>query len=94
MMNGDIGSQRSGQAVLVAIAIYASLYSGLLFVLLRVGLVSTISAVFFLNGVNHICLGSDWKAWWAPSGFATISLLIAVAIYAFWRSMDTPKSAQ
>jgi hypothetical protein len=94
LMNGDIGSQATWRGLLVAIAIYSSLYSGLLFVLLRVGLVSTISAVFFLNCVNHICLGSDWKAWWAPSGFATIFLLIAMAIYAFWRTMGTQKSAQ
>jgi serine/threonine-protein kinase len=87
MMNGDIGSEGTGQGVLLATAIYTSLYSGLLFVLLRVGLVSTISAVFFINGTNHICLGADWKAWWAPSGFATIFLLLALTCYAFWRSI-------
>jgi hypothetical protein len=58
-----------------------------MFVLLRVGLVTTISAMFFLNALNRLCLGSDWKAWWAPSGFATIFLLLALASYAFWRSM-------
>ena len=94
MMNGDIGSQENWVGTLVAVGIYTSLYGVLLFVLLRVGLVSTISAVFFLNGVNHICLGSDWKAWWAPSGFATIFLLLALACYAFWRSIGTREVAE
>jgi len=94
MLNGDIGSEGDWQGVLVQAGIYTSLYSGLLFVLLRVGLVSTISAVFFINGVNHICLGSDWKAWWAPSGFATIFLLVAIAAFAFWRSVSVQQPAQ
>ncbi len=71
------------------VAIYVGLYAILMFVLLRVGLVATMSAVFFLNALNRICLGSDWKAWWAPSGFATMFLLIAMVSYAFWRSQGT-----
>jgi hypothetical protein len=94
LLNGDIGTQGTWQDVLIAMFTYTSLYGVLLFVLLRVGLVSTISAVFFINGVNHICLGSDWKAWWAPSGFATISLLISLACYAFWRSLGKQEPAQ
>jgi len=66
-----------------------TLYAVLMFVLLRVGLVTTISAMFFLNATNRICLGSDWKAWWAPQGFATIVLLVALASYALWRSIGT-----
>lgn len=89
MIGGEIGLQKTIIEALVSIAIYTSLYGVLMFVLLRVGLVSTISAVFFLNAVNHICLGSDWKAWWAPTGFATMLLLIALAFFAFWRSMGT-----
>ncbi|HTB14445.1 MAG TPA: serine/threonine-protein kinase [Bryobacteraceae bacterium] len=69
------------------IVIYLILYAILMFVLLRVGLVTTVSAMFFLNALNRICLGSDWKAWWAPEGLATIVLILAVSSYAFWRSM-------
>jgi len=67
--------------------IYLVLYAILMFALLRVGLVTTISAMFFLNALNRICLGSDWKAWWAPEGFATIFLLLGMVSYAFWRSI-------
>jgi hypothetical protein len=68
---------------------YVVLYSMLMFVLLRVGLVTTISAMLFLNAENRISLGGDFKAWWAPQGFATIFLLLAVATYVFWRSLGT-----
>ena len=69
--------------------VYFVLYVILFGVLLRVGLITTISAMFFLNALNRICLGSDFKAWWAPFGFATIFLLLAMTSFAFWRSMGT-----
>jgi serine/threonine-protein kinase len=69
------------------IIIFFTLYAILMFVLLRVGLVTTISAMFFLNALNRLCLGSDWKAWWAPYGFATMLLLAGLAGYALWRSV-------
>jgi predicted Ser/Thr protein kinase len=72
------------------LAIYLTLYAIIMFVLLRVGLVTTISAMFFLNALNRVCLGSDWKAWWAPDGFATIVLLVTLSSYALWRSRGAP----
>jgi len=69
------------------VIIYLVLYGILMLVLLRVGLVTTISTLFFLNAMNRICLGSDFKAWWAPFGFATIFLLVGITCYAFWRSI-------
>ncbi len=69
------------------VAVYFALYAILMFFLLRVGLVTTISAMFFLNALNRLCLGSDWKAWWAPYGLATAVLIISLASYAFWRSL-------
>jgi serine/threonine-protein kinase len=69
------------------IAIYVVLYAAMMFVLLRLGLVTTISAIFFLNALNRICLGLDWKAWWAPEGFATAFLVLTLASLVFWRSI-------
>jgi predicted Ser/Thr protein kinase len=74
--------------------IYLVLWAILMFVLIRVGLVTAISTMFFLNALNRVCLGSDWKAWWAPEGFATIFLLLAMASYVFWRSLGTRDLAQ
>jgi len=70
-------------------AISIGVYSVLVFVLLRLGLVATIAAVFFLDSFNLISLGADWKAWYAPAGLATFLLLLGIAIFAFWRSLGS-----
>jgi predicted Ser/Thr protein kinase len=77
----------------VELAIYVGMYTVLVFVLLRFGLVATIAAVFFLDTTNKITLGTDWKTWYAPSGVATLVLLLSVAVFAFWRSQGRAASA-
>ena len=67
--------------------LYASVFTGLIFVLLRCGLVATVSAVFFIDAVNGMALGTDWSAWYIPASLATLLLLIAIAAFAFWRSL-------
>jgi serine/threonine-protein kinase len=67
--------------------LYVVIYSGLAFVLLRYGLVATIATVFFGDSGNSILLGWDWKTWYAPYGIASLLLLIAIAVWAFWRSL-------
>ena len=64
-------------------------YTVLMFVLLRFGLVATISVVFFANSINGITLGTDPTAWYAPTGFATIALVLAVTFLAFKQSLGT-----
>jgi len=66
-----------------------SLYMVLIFLLLRLGLVAIIATVFFINGYNALVLGADWKAWYAPSGMATLLLLMGIALFAFWRSLGS-----
>jgi serine/threonine-protein kinase len=82
----DVLNSPDWQKLLVT---YVVLYAILMFVLVRVGLVTAISATFFLNALNRICLGTDWKAWWAPFGFATIFLLFSMVSLALWRSIGT-----
>jgi serine/threonine-protein kinase len=70
-------------------AIYLFMFSVLLLVLLRYGLVTIISAAFFIDTLDALGLGGDWKAWYAPAGLATAALLLGIAIYAFWRALGT-----
>jgi predicted Ser/Thr protein kinase len=70
----------------VELAAYTALFSVLTFVLLRLGLVATISAVFFLNTLNGTTLGTDLSTWYAPTGFANIALMLAIVLYALRRS--------
>ena len=67
--------------------LYGSVIAGLIFVLLRCGLLATISAVFFLDAINGMALGTDWNAWYVPASLATLLLLIGIATFAFWRSL-------
>jgi serine/threonine-protein kinase len=67
--------------------LYVVVYSALAFVLLRYGLVATIATVFFTNSGNAMLLGWDWNTWYTPYGIATLVLLIAIAAWAFWRSL-------
>ncbi len=69
--------------------IQIGVYALLVFVLLRLGLVTTVSAVFFIDTFNRINLGTDWKTWYAPYGLATCLLLLSIAIFAFWRSLGS-----
>ncbi len=68
-------------------AIFLAVYASLIFLLLRFGLVATIVAVFFANGVDAIVLGGDWKGWYTASSLATFAIFFAIAAFAFWRSL-------
>jgi serine/threonine-protein kinase len=59
----------------------------LIFVLLRLGLVATIAAAFFIDAVNAMPLGTDWSAWYVPASIATLLLLVGISVFAFWRSL-------
>jgi uncharacterized membrane protein len=84
LLQADLANFTHWQVELVA---YIVLFSVLTFVLLRLGLIATISAVFFLNALNGTTLGTDLSAWYAPTGFATIALMLAIVLYAFRQSL-------
>jgi len=73
----------------VKAAVYVGIFAALILVLLRFGLVTIISAAFFIDTFDVITLGGDWTAWYAPAGLATVALLLAIATFAFWRSLGS-----
>jgi serine/threonine-protein kinase len=77
----------SGTDLLITIGLYFSVYTVVAYVLMRLGLVATISLIFFVNSFNGLWLGADWTTWYAPTGLATITLLLGIATFAFWRSL-------
>jgi serine/threonine-protein kinase len=68
-------------------AVYALVFGILIFVMLRSGLLTTIAAVFFINSLSTSVSGTDFSAWHAPTTLASIVLWLAIAGWAFWRSM-------
>src|SRR5579883_412146 len=79
--------RHTGMDLLITIAIFLSVYTVLAYVLMRLGLIATISLIFFVNSMNGLWLGADWSAWYAPAGLAMLTLLLGIATFAFWRSL-------
>jgi serine/threonine-protein kinase len=71
------------------VALYLGVYALLTFLLMRIGLVATLSALVYINFFSSVWLGADWKAWYAPTGIATILLALSVALLAFWKSLGS-----
>jgi len=71
------------------IVLYLVVYFGLFTLMLRLGLLATVSAIFFLNAIDSILLGFDWSTWYAPYGFATLVMVLAIAIFTFYRSLGS-----
>jgi hypothetical protein len=57
--------------------------------LLRFGLLTTITALTTYYAVNNAPLTVDWTRWYAPTGFA-VAAAIAAALIASWRLARTP----
>ena len=75
------------QERVIVMALYIVVYGALAFVLLRSGLVATISTLFFADSGNSVLLGGDWNTWYSPAGLASLLLLAGIAVYAFWQSL-------
>jgi len=86
LMQGDVSS---AQERLLTMALYVLVYGALAFVLLRSGLVATISTLFFADSGNSVMLGADWNTWYAPAGLASLLLLMGIAVFAFRQSLGT-----
>jgi serine/threonine-protein kinase len=67
--------------------LYLVVITALIFVLLRLGLVASIAAVFFVGALGGVALGTDWSAWYVPASLATLLLLMGIVVFAFWRSL-------
>jgi serine/threonine-protein kinase len=80
VIQGDLVNSLNWQAEL---AVYLVVITALVFALLRFGLLVSITAIFAFNTLNGITLGSDWSAWYAPTGFATIVVLLGISALAF-----------
>jgi serine/threonine-protein kinase len=83
-LEGDLANAINWQ---VEFAVYAVLFGVLIFVMLRLGLVVTVVSIFAINLINGVTLGTDLTAWYAPTGFATMIVAIAIALWAFRQTL-------
>ncbi len=84
LQEGEVTTSQEG---FIIGAVFVGVYAALIFLLLRFGLVATIVAVFFANGVDLMVLGGDWQAWYTASSLATFAAFFGFAAFAFWRSL-------
>jgi len=61
----------------------------IMFGLVRFGMLTTIVAVFVVNYTGQMQMTSDPKLWFMPGSIASLILVGALAVYAFWRSLGT-----
>jgi serine/threonine-protein kinase len=73
----------------IRLVTYVVIYSVIIGVLLRFGLLVTMVSLFFLNTIGSVVLGTDWKTWYAATGFATMALLLSITLFAFSRSLGS-----
>jgi serine/threonine protein kinase len=78
---------RVGVDMLIDAALMITIYAILAYVLMRIGLIATMSLIFFVNLFNSFWLGANWKMWFAPAGIATLLLALGITLFAFWRSL-------
>ena len=64
-----------------------TVFAVLALILMRVGMVSSVAALFFINTPNRVNIGPGLSGWYTPYGLATMALLLAIVVYAFWRSI-------
>ncbi len=80
VMDGGLSNSAHWQS---DFAVLMVVYIAISFVLLRFGMVVTVAAVFSLNTFGGLGLGTDWSAWYAPTGFATVVLVLVLTAAAF-----------
>ena len=86
LMQGEVSYSHER---LIMMSLYIVVYGALAFVLLRSGLVATISTLFFADAGNSVILGADWNTWYAPAGLASLLLLTGISVWAFYRSLGS-----
>jgi serine/threonine-protein kinase len=90
LIQPDLANSSNWHMELIAgIVIFGILF----FVLLRLGLVATISAMFFVNVIDSVSLGTDLSTWYAPTGIATLAVLLGLIAWAFRQSLGDQQLA-
>ena len=82
--NGDLF--RSTNLLLDAPVYFIACF-GIIFGLVRFGMLTTIVAVFVTNTIGGLAATSDPTVWFMPFTIATLVFVAALAVAAFWRSL-------
>ncbi len=84
--NGDLYRSTN---LAVDLSVYFLVSLAITFGLVHFGLLTTLVAVFTTNALGNSNASTDLTAWFMPYTIATMLLVAAIAIFAFWRSLGT-----
>jgi hypothetical protein len=84
--NGDLYRSTN---LAVDLTLYFLVSLAITFGLVHFGLLTTLVAVFTTNALANSMASTDLSAWFMPYTIATMLLVAAIAIFAFWRSLGT-----
>jgi predicted Ser/Thr protein kinase len=71
--------------------LYVLVYAIIFVALLRFGLLSGVFCLAFTNALGRAASNNDFTAWYMAGTVAIMILLIAIALFAFWRSLGDQK---
>ena len=61
-------------------------YVAFAFVLLRMGLLPALVGIFVVNLLGRVPIASDFSSWMNPVAATQLFVVVAIAVYGFWRS--------
>lgn len=69
--------------------LYLLIFGLLMFALVRLGIVTAMAAIFFLNLGSSVIIGLEWRTWYAPTGLVTLAILLGLTLMAFNYSLGS-----
>jgi hypothetical protein len=88
------GSLRDSTNVALDVSLFMTIHTVFAFVLLRMGLIPAIVAIFTINMFGNIPAAAEWTAWYNPTAVLLIALLLSMPLYGFWRSQTRSAPAR
>jgi hypothetical protein len=82
------GNVRTSDMLHIDAPIYFSFYLLYMVILLRLGLMPSIFAIFVLNTIGDIPVGGEYRNWYNWMALVQLSLVAAIAVYGFYRSQQ------
>jgi hypothetical protein len=81
MLQGGPGLPFTANAI--RFALFTIIYSGIVFITLRLGFFAFVATIFSVDGLMAFFLTTDFGAWYGQSSWMIVVLLSAIALWGF-----------
>ncbi|HZU28496.1 MAG TPA: hypothetical protein VFA04_23420, partial [Bryobacteraceae bacterium] len=90
LMTLEEGNVRNSSNLAFDVPLYMGLFVIFAFILLRIGLIPAVVALFVLNISGLAPISGDFGAWYNWVTVVLLGLVAGIAIFGFWRSQSAP----